>query len=92
MNTSNIYTPILSCIKCRQEFDTYAILLLPHNCRPKSSYSTNGKLGGEASKLVAIEKNKKVRLIYANNPSYCKECYIIMPYSKRHNKFCGSSC
>lgn len=29
---------------------------------------------------------------YSNNPSYCKECGIILPYKTKNNKFCNHSC
>ena len=45
----------------------------------------NAVLGGLAIK----EKYEKD---YAKNPSYCNHCQIILPQSKRNNKFCSNSC
>lgn len=30
--------------------------------------------------------------IYTANPSYCKQCNIILPQTKKRNKFCSTSC
>jgi 5-methylcytosine-specific restriction endonuclease McrA len=45
----------------------------------------NAQLGG----LVWKQKQAEA---YNKNPSYCSQCNIILPQSKKHNKFCSRSC
>ena len=40
----------------------------------------------------AKEKHEKFVKEYESNPKLCKECGIPIPFEKRSNKFCGSSC
>lgn len=37
------------------------------------------------------KKNQRMENYY-NNPSKCKECNVVLNYSKKSNKFCSSSC
>ena len=53
--------------------------------------SEAGKLGYLASKKILEEIYKGNREEYYINPSHCMECGCILPYEKRHNKFCCSS-
>lgn len=54
--------------------------------------SEAGKLG--AIKSAQIQKEQKELRIqeYLKNPTKCKFCQAILPYEKRHNKFCNASC
>lgn len=45
----------------------------------------NSMLGGEAIK-------KRFQEEYILNPSYCNHCKILLPQSKKRNKFCSNSC
>lgn len=45
----------------------------------------NGLLGAEARK-------QKQAALYASNPTRCTQCTIILPQSKKNNKFCSRSC
>lgn len=56
------------------------------------SHSMAGKLGYEKSK-AKIEKMQFDRIdAYKKHPHLCKCCSAPIPYEKRHNKFCSSSC
>lgn len=54
--------------------------------------SEAGKLG--AIKSAQIQKEQKELRIqeYLKNPTKCKFCQAILPYEKRHSKFCCRSC
>jgi len=39
-----------------------------------------------------IEKRDKLIIDYNNNPKKCKNCNSIIPYNKRMNSYCSSSC
>lgn len=56
------------------------------------SKSEAGKLGALASAKTAKIKAQKNREEYAKNPKLCQQCGKHIPYEKRNNKFCGSSC
>lgn len=58
----------------------------------KLSYSELGKRGGAAYAKTAKKEKQKRIAEYEKNPSKCSNCDNPMPYKKRHNKFCGSSC
>ena len=55
------------------------------------SCSEAGKLGYLASKSVLKEIHEGIIKEYYLNPSYCAECGCVLPYEKRHNKFCCRS-
>ena len=46
----------------------------------------------EMSKKAAIAKTQQSILRYANSPKICPTCGKELPYEKRYNKFCNSSC
>jgi len=54
----------------------------------KACYLEAAKLGG----AVGIRKKEKRIVEYNKQPTLCKQCSIALLYSKRKNKFCGSSC
>lgn len=56
------------------------------------SYSDAGKLGAEVSTLKA-HKQKEIRVdAYNQSPKRCKHCGLPIPYDKRFNTYCSSSC
>jgi len=63
-----------------------------------SDYYKSGKLQENAlqGSMKAIIKNKELKKnreqLYLENSKKCIECYKIIPYEKRMNKFCSSSC
>lgn len=60
--------------------------------RKGKSYKEAGLLGAlVTSKIKAEQKLKRIQE-YNKTPSICLNCSISMPYDKRHNKFCNSSC
>ena len=63
--------------------------------KPKISQShldSNRKNGKLYSHLGGIAYAKKMEEQYLNNPSFCTHCNIILPQSKKRNKFCSRSC
>lgn len=53
------------------------------------NHIANAKRSGELVK----KKWDVIKQEYRNhNPSFCKQCRGILPFKKRHNKFCGHSC
>lgn len=64
----------------------------------ESEYYTSGQHKDNAiaaGKLAILSnKNKKLQRIedYNNNPKLCKECNQPIPYDKKNNMFCSSSC
>jgi len=46
----------------------------------------------EAGRLGAVKTREVWRERYRQNPSYCGYCGEELPYEKRKNKFCNSSC
>ena len=56
------------------------------------SFEEAGKKGAEATHKIIQEKKKNKIQTYLNNPTICKCCSSHLPYEKRHNKFCSSSC
>ena len=58
----------------------------------KMTPSEAGKLG--ALKSAQSHKEQKERRIqeYNKNPTKCKFCGAVLPYEKRSNKFCNTSC
>lgn len=46
----------------------------------------------EAGKLGSIKLVQNLKAKYYGNPSKCTNCDKMLPYEKRHNKFCDRSC
>lgn len=42
-------------------------------------------------KYIETQKQKN-RDEYMKQPSYCNHCNVVLPFEKRRNKYCGSSC
>lgn len=42
-------------------------------------------------KKLKDKKNERIKKYY-QNPSKCRECNVVLKYSKKRNKFCSSSC
>jgi len=51
----------------------------------KMTRSEAGRLGAEKTKQIWLQR-------YAKQPNHCVFCKEVLPYSKRHNKFCNQSC
>lgn len=84
-----------SCVICKNEFSIKGF----HSHFVRS----HTKEGNEQTKLYAIlglEKSKEISKLksdnrisnYNNSPNYCLECNSILPYNKRKNQFCSSTC
>lgn len=58
----------------------------------KMSRSEVGKLGFQASKKIHEESYVNRQKSYLNNPTLCSFCSEALPYTKRRNKYCNSSC
>lgn len=56
------------------------------------SCSEAGKKGYEKSRKGRDSYYRIFKEKYEDNPSYCGECKEKLPYEKRGNKFCNSSC
>jgi len=47
----------------------------------------------DSMKEVGLKKTASIKRRYYNNPLYCKNCRLVIPYEKRFsNEFCSSSC
>jgi|LakMenEpi03Aug12_release.lakeMendotaPanAssembly.Ray.scaffolds.fasta_scaffold352928_1 hypothetical protein len=84
-----------SCIICKKElsikgFHSHFIRL--HTIDGNIATKQYGKLSTFKNKQNADLKNNFIRIQYANIPSHCKECDCCLPYEKRSNSFCSSSC
>jgi 5-methylcytosine-specific restriction endonuclease McrA len=51
-----------------------------------------GRLGAIASRQTHNKKKQDRITSYLENPSHCKQCDGILPYSRRSESFCGHSC
>lgn len=56
------------------------------------SKSESGKLGNLKSRATQQAQKQQRIKDYLENPNYCAQCGQPLPYEKRHNKFCNSSC
>lgn len=56
------------------------------------SYVDAGKLGAEASKATLAQQKLERVLKYNDNPVRCATCNKPLPYERRWNKYCSSSC
>ena len=93
---SSIYkSPVVSCIQCRQIKSAKGIFshfITAHTDAGKQRVSETGKLGNIQSSKTVNNKINLLRINYANNPAFCLECAICLPYHKRSKKFCGHQC
>jgi len=58
----------------------------------KMSKAESGKLGWKAAKATHELNYRRRMEVYKATPTRCKFCEAPLPYTKRKNKFCGSSC
>jgi hypothetical protein len=58
----------------------------------KMSRIEAGKLGYAKTHELHQKRYKELRQRYEENPRRCKQCNGKIPYAKRYNTFCGSSC
>ena len=56
------------------------------------SYSECGRLGALVTKKIIEDKKQTKIAEYNTNPKICICCNRPLPYDKRQNKFCSSSC
>lgn len=92
MSSNSIY----HCQQCDKTFNSKRA----HDDHVKGSHTVEGnnirRECGKKSIPSLLEKakiqNNINRIKYANNPIHCKECDCCIPYDKRVNKFCSSSC
>ena len=54
--------------------------------------SESGKLGAIASTIVSNKNKNNREKKYLINPNKCQQCYSILSYDKKNNKFCNRSC
>ena len=74
---------IYHCTKCDKSFKNERALC-GHMHIHAASYSK--------TQQNTTNQNNITRINYANNPVHCKECDCCIPYDRRVNKFCSSSC
>ena len=58
----------------------------------KMTPSEAGRLGQLKSRKIQIQQYEARIQEYLKNPTKCKFCKSILPYEKRSNKFCNTSC
>lgn len=58
----------------------------------KMTPSEAGKLGQLKSRETQIKQYEARVQEYLKNPTKCKFCGAVLPYEKRNNKFCNTSC
>lgn len=58
----------------------------------KMTPSEAGKLGALKSRETQIKQYEARVQEYLKNPTKCKFCGAVLPYEKRSNKFCNTSC
>jgi len=89
---------LCSCIVCRQVKSSKGIhshYIIAHTPRGKEAHKTAVK---SMLKTRAMTINPstlhslKLQKIYYTLPNKCQSCGSIIPYNKRHNKFCNHSC
>jgi hypothetical protein len=56
------------------------------------NHSEAGKLGAEKSRETRKNQQQLRVDTYNENPKHCHNCEQSLPYEKRKNNFCGSSC
>ena len=84
-----------SCIYCKKQYSTkgiYSHYISSHTASGNEVRKQCGSLAAPKNKQRAEINNNIVRLNYANNKIMCKHCNCPLPYEKRSNKFCSSSC
>lgn len=71
---------------------------MPKNLMKETDYYKSGrmyetiKMGAKAAGDAAKAKSVERRGIYDQSPNLCTYCNQVLPYSKRHFKFCNRSC
>lgn len=94
MSSTSIYKIKCSCIICKKEIFARGIhhhFISAHTEKGNQVRKKCGKIGG-------IKCQKKSKVLYSNitryelNPTFCSHCGTKLPYKKRNNKFCDSSC
>jgi hypothetical protein len=88
-------SPLVCCTICRKELSAKGIhshYISAHTIEGNLVRKQCGSIGGKKIKPKVVAKNKSTIDNYNLNPSICQQCNSVLPYEKRHNKFCCSSC
>lgn len=72
----------VSCICCQQQFHIKSIF---RHFQRKHPNMVSAPITVED-----MERNKRIN--YSNDPTVCKGCADVLPYERRKESFCGSSC
>ena len=94
--SNSIYTNKCSCIYCKKELSPRGIHTHYYRTHgsdiEKSKYPSgnNGKYK-QISAVAKIAKQQR-NSNYLDDPRYCAECNEILPFEKKHNTYCNSSC
>jgi len=57
-----------------------------------SNRPQNKNFGTRVGRVQSVKVCKENHSVYYADPNYCDLCHTILPYEKRKNKFCDSSC
>jgi hypothetical protein len=77
-----------SCIICRKQFTVQGIVT--HHMRSHGSEREKSKFIGAIDQKHTLKQTNITT--YDTNPKTCKLCNAVIPYSRRVNDFCSSSC
>lgn len=88
----NYVSPLCSCIICRATFSAKGIhshYIAAHTELGNQRVIESGKMASHST-----QNSKKLERImaYEKSPLECKQCGAAIPYDKRRNNFCSSSC
>lgn len=84
---------VVSCIHCREVKSVRGIYTHVDRAHLKLTKYSSGNNGSYALlKQRASEKNTQKEQEYCLNPSKCKQCSNDLPFEKRDNNFCNTSC
>ena len=95
MTSKTIYMPTMcSCVVCRKEFSTKGFHT--HYQRIHENSQSNYKNKTEKAVIASREKAYSLRTTrinkYNETPKYCQYCNEPIPFDKRINTYCSSSC
>lgn len=92
-------SPLVSCLECKAVKSAKGLFthfIINHTEEGKKKHRETvqaaSKLGGKAIAAKLRTKKKEHISSYQEEPSLCEQCNIILPFNKRHNKFCSRSC
>ncbi len=76
-----------SCIICKKTYSVHSF----HTHYQRIHLKTQDNYKGKTEKASAVLQAKS-RAKYQEKPNYCPQCNAELPYEKRTNRFCNSSC